>query len=233
MFAALGVKVTVVEKRPRLLDFCDVADHGGAPVPPARPRRDLPARRGGDRRRPPRRHRASRISRAASASRPTSCCTPRDGRGETEDLALENAGLEADERGRIAVGPDYRTAVEHIFAAGDVIGWPALAATSMEQGRLAAAHAFGEEAQMSELLPVGIYTIPEISYVGRTRGGAHRGGDPVRGRHLPLSRARARAHPRRHVRAAEAPRLARGPQAPRRPRRSARTRPRSSTSARW
>ncbi len=58
--------------------------------------------------------------------------------GETDDLELERAGLEADERGRIAVGPDYRTAVEHIFAAGDVVGWPALAATSMEQGRVAA-----------------------------------------------------------------------------------------------
>ena len=88
--------------------------------------------------------------------------------GETDDLELERAGLEADERGRIAVGPDYRTAVEHIFAAGDVVGWPALAATSMEQGRVAAAHAFGEEASMCEVLPIGIYTIPEISYVGRT-----------------------------------------------------------------
>ena len=88
--------------------------------------------------------------------------------GEVEDLDLANAGLEADERGQIAVGPDYRTAVDHIYAAGDVIGWPALAATSMEQGRVAAAHAFGEEASMSELLPIGIYTIPEISYVGRT-----------------------------------------------------------------
>ena len=65
--------------------------------------------------------------------------------------------------------PIYRTVVQHIYAAGDIIGWPALAATSMEQGRLAAAHALGEDAaSMSELLPIGIYTIPEISYVGRT-----------------------------------------------------------------
>jgi NAD(P) transhydrogenase len=88
--------------------------------------------------------------------------------GETDDLELERAGLEANERGLLAVGPDYRTAVEHIFAAGDVVGWPALAATSMEQGRLASAHALGEDASMSALLPIGIYTIPEISYVGRT-----------------------------------------------------------------
>ena len=89
-------------------------------------------------------------------------------KGETEDLGLEQAGLQADERGRLTVGPDYRTAVDNIFAAGDVVGWPALAATSMEQGRLASAHALGHDASMSELLPIGIYTIPEISYVGRT-----------------------------------------------------------------
>jgi NAD(P) transhydrogenase len=87
--------------------------------------------------------------------------------GLTDDLELENAGLEADARGRIAVGPDYRTAVDHIFAVGDVIGFPALAATSMEQGRLAAYAAFGEPTSSTQgLLPIGIYTIPEISYVG-------------------------------------------------------------------
>src|SRR4029450_9489980 len=66
--------------------------------------------------------------------------------GNTEELQLANAGLEADERGRIAHGPDFRTGGAHIFAAGDVIGCPALAATAMEQGRLAAARAFGDEA---------------------------------------------------------------------------------------
>jgi NAD(P) transhydrogenase len=99
--------------------------------------------------------------------------------GNTEELQLANAGLEADERGRIAVGPDFRTATPHIFAAGDVIGWPALAATAMEQGRLAAARAFGDEtAAMSELLPIGIYTIPEISYVGRNEQELTRDGVP-------------------------------------------------------
>jgi NAD(P) transhydrogenase len=67
------------------------------------------------------------------------------------------------------VDSTYRTAVEHIYAAGDVIGGPALAATSMEQGRVASAHAFGvETATMNDLIPIGIYTVPEISYVGRT-----------------------------------------------------------------
>lgn len=89
--------------------------------------------------------------------------------GATEGLGLENAGLQADKRGRIDVDETYRTAKRHIFAVGDVAGPPGLAATSMEQGRLAALHAFGEPVvQLPELVPVGIYAIPEISYVGRT-----------------------------------------------------------------
>jgi NAD(P) transhydrogenase len=89
--------------------------------------------------------------------------------GATEPLALERAGLEADSRGRIAVGPTYRTDVEHIWAAGDVVGWPSLSGTSAEQGRIAAGDACGMEVRSMEgLLPIGIYSIPEISYVGRT-----------------------------------------------------------------
>ncbi|HMA46576.1 MAG TPA: FAD-dependent oxidoreductase, partial [Frankiaceae bacterium] len=90
--------------------------------------------------------------------------------GATEALELGNAGLSADSRGRIEVGPDFRTAVDHVWAVGDVIGFPALAATSMEQGRLAACSACDEPVHgiRAELLPIGIYTVPEISYVGRT-----------------------------------------------------------------
>jgi NAD(P) transhydrogenase len=89
--------------------------------------------------------------------------------GVTEALELENAGLQADARGRIEVDENYRTSVEHIYAVGDVIGFPALAATSMEQGRVAAHHACGDPIHnMSELQPIGIYTIPEISFVGKT-----------------------------------------------------------------
>jgi len=89
--------------------------------------------------------------------------------GTTAALDLEKAGLEADHRGRLAVDPHYRTPVEHIYAVGDVIGFPALAATSMDQGRLAAYHAFDEPAhELSALQPIGIYTIPEISYCGAT-----------------------------------------------------------------
>jgi NAD(P) transhydrogenase len=89
--------------------------------------------------------------------------------GMTGTLQLDRAGLAADKRGRIEVDEYFRTSVPHIYAVGDVIGFPALAATSMEQGRLAAYHACGEPVQaMSTLQPIGIYTIPEISFIGRT-----------------------------------------------------------------
>ena len=88
--------------------------------------------------------------------------------GATAALNLPAAGLQADERGRLKVNSDYQTEVPHIFAAGDIIGFPSLASTSMEQGRLAACHAFGVEGQSApSLFPYGIYTVPEISYVGR------------------------------------------------------------------
>jgi NAD(P) transhydrogenase len=88
--------------------------------------------------------------------------------GATGKLNLEVAGLKADERGRLKVNEYYQTEVPHIYAAGDVIGFPSLASTSLEQGRLAACHAFGVEAKSTPaLFPYGIYTIPEISYVGK------------------------------------------------------------------
>ena len=89
--------------------------------------------------------------------------------GATEKLNLPAAGLVADSRGRLKVNDFYQTDVSHIYAAGDVIGFPALAATSMEQGRLAACHMFHRIAEpVSPLYPLGIYTIPEISMVGQT-----------------------------------------------------------------
>ena len=88
----------------------------------------------------------------------------------TKDLRVENAGIEPDERGRIAVDEHYRTQVQHIYAAGDVIGFPALASTSMEQGRHAASHAFGGPLLdiREDLFPFGIYAVPEMSFVGKT-----------------------------------------------------------------
>jgi NAD(P) transhydrogenase len=168
MFAALGAKVTVVEKRPRLLDFCDAQISEGLQYH----LRDLGVIfRFGEEVTAVDLHNDGALAQLASGKRVAAdVVLYAAGRlGQTDELNLEKVGLEADERGWITVGPDYRTAVDNIHAAGDVIGWPALAATSMEQGRLAAAHAFSDEsASMSELLPIGIYTIPEISYVGRT-----------------------------------------------------------------
>ena len=88
--------------------------------------------------------------------------------GATDTLNLAAAGLTADERGRLKVNAQHQTAVPHIYAVGDVIGFPSLASTSMEQGRLAACHAFGASCDSTpSLFPYGIYTIPEISTVGR------------------------------------------------------------------
>jgi NAD(P) transhydrogenase len=167
MFAALGTKVTVVEKRQRLLDFVDAQIAEGLQYH----LRDLGVIfRFGETVTAVECHEGATMTLLQSGKRiPSEVVFYAAGRqGATDELELEKAGLVANERGQIDVGPDYRTAVEHVFAAGDVIGWPSLAATSMEQGRLAAAHAFEHEAHsMGELLPFGIYTIPEISYVGR------------------------------------------------------------------
>jgi NAD(P) transhydrogenase len=89
--------------------------------------------------------------------------------GNVDELDLPAAGVEFDTRGRIKVDADYRTSQPHIFAVGDVIGFPSLASVSMEQGRIAAAHAFGKIIQSNPAsYPYGIYTIPEISFIGKT-----------------------------------------------------------------
>jgi NAD(P) transhydrogenase len=89
--------------------------------------------------------------------------------GATAALNLAAAGLAADSRGRLVVDADYRTEVPHIYAVGDVVGFPALASTAMEQGRLAVCHAFGVRAKSApEHFPYGIYAVPEISMVGKT-----------------------------------------------------------------
>jgi NAD(P) transhydrogenase len=116
--------------------------------------------------------------------------------GSTDRLNLEAAGLAVDHRGRIAVeARTMQTIVPHIYAAGDVIGFPSLASTSMEQGRLAACHAFGlEPPPPPEFFPYGIYSVPEISTVGMTE-------EEVRGRHIPYECgiARFRETSRGHI----------------------------------
>src|SRR2546428_2844532 len=90
--------------------------------------------------------------------------------GATEGLGLEQAGLAVGRRGHLSVNAAFQTAVPHIYAAGDVIGFPALAATSMEQARVAMCHAFDlkYKSRVSPLLPMAVYTIPEIAGVGET-----------------------------------------------------------------
>ena len=99
--------------------------------------------------------------------------------GATKNLGLEQIGIEPDERGRLKVNGNFQTAMPHIYAVGDVVGFPALASTSMQQGRHAACHALGLSCETSShLLPYGIYTIPEISMVGRNEDDLTRDGVP-------------------------------------------------------
>jgi NAD(P) transhydrogenase len=101
--------------------------------------------------------------------------------GNTEGLGLETVGVTFDERRRIVVDKAYRTSVPNIFAAGDVIGWPSLASTAMEQGRIAMCHAFGfaYKKEMPAMFPYGLYTIPEVSMVGETEDDARKRGIDV------------------------------------------------------
>ncbi|MEZ7131314.1 Si-specific NAD(P)(+) transhydrogenase [Nonomuraea sp. AD125B] len=168
MFAALGTKVTVVERRERMLEFCDLEIVEALKYH----LRDLAVTfRFGENVAAVERRGSGALTVLESGKRiPADCVMYSAGRqGKTAELCLEAAGLAADRRGRIQVDDNYATAVPHIYAVGDVIGFPALAATSMEQGRVAAQHACGEPVEeLAELTPIGIYTIPEISFVGKS-----------------------------------------------------------------
>jgi len=99
--------------------------------------------------------------------------------GASDSLGLDRVGIEPDDRGRLKVNGHYQTAIPYIYAVGDIIGFPALASTSMQQGRLAASHAFGLPAETNtHLLPYGIYTIPEISMVGHSENDLNKEGIP-------------------------------------------------------
>lgn len=88
--------------------------------------------------------------------------------GNTDTLGLESIELEADHRGQLTVNEKYQTSVEHIYAVGDVIGWPSLASASYDQGRSAAAAVTGKDSRFVTDAPTGIYTLPEISSIGKT-----------------------------------------------------------------
>lgn len=101
--------------------------------------------------------------------------------GAVDQLGLDKVGIEADNRGRLSVKPEtLQTSLPHIYAAGDIIGFPSLASTSMEQGRLAACHAFDHPISSSEHnFPLGIYSIPEIASIGLTEADARSKGMQV------------------------------------------------------
>jgi NAD(P) transhydrogenase len=169
MFATLGVRVILIERRPRLLEFADaemvealsynLRDHrvtlrlneevqsveetpDGTVVAYLESKKKL----SGD-------------ALLYSVGR----------QGNVDELNLPLAGVDVDTRGRIPVDAEYRTKQSHIFAVGDVIGFPSLASVSMEQGRIACANAFGKTIESNPAsYPYGIYTIPEISFIGKT-----------------------------------------------------------------
>ncbi len=169
MLAALGVKVTLVDQRTQILEMVDreIVDAFSFHAREM----GLTFRLG------------EQVAGIEIAANGAAVVTMRSGKrvvaetvlvsagrqGATEGLALEKAGLSADARGRIAVNEHYQTAMPHIYAVGDVVGFPALASTSAEQGRHAACHMFGVETRnLPGLYPYGIYAIPEISWVGAT-----------------------------------------------------------------
>jgi NAD(P) transhydrogenase len=169
MFATLGVRVIIVEKRPRLLEFADTEMVEALTYHMRDHRATLRLN-----------EEVESVEETAEGKVAANLVSKKRingdallyaiGRqGNVVQLDLPTAGIECDDRGRIKVDADYRTTQAHIFAVGDVIGFPSLASVSMEQGRIAAARAFGLQVQTDPAsYPYGIYTIPQISFIGKT-----------------------------------------------------------------
>jgi NAD(P) transhydrogenase len=168
LFAALGVNVSMIDSKDRLLPWLDAELSQGM--------QDLFAMEGIDL------HQRVRAQKLEAGEKDV-LVTLSDGSrlvaekvlvaagriGNVESLNLQAAGLEATERGLLEVNAQYQTKVPHVYAAGDLVGFPMLASASMEQGRVAMSHACGSaRRKLTDLLPVGIYTIPEVSAVGET-----------------------------------------------------------------
>jgi NAD(P) transhydrogenase len=170
MFAVLGVRTTLIEKRSRLLDFADqeIIEALSYHLRDARVTMRL----------------GEEVDSVEEPSEGTVIANLMSNKkvsgdallyavgrqGNIDDLNLAAAGIEADSRGRIPVDEHYQTKVPHIYAVGDVVGFPSLASVSMEQGRIAASRVFGDHATQSNpsFYPYGIYSIPEISFIGKT-----------------------------------------------------------------
>jgi NAD(P) transhydrogenase len=169
MFATLGVRVIIVEKRPRLLEFADteMVEALSYQMRDHRATMRLNEEVESVEETPEGKVAANLVSKKRINADALLYAVGRQ--GNVERLDLPAAGIEADNRGRIKVDADFRTVQPHIFAVGDVIGFPSLASVSMEQGRIAAARAFGLPVQTDPAsYPYGIYTIPQISFIGKT-----------------------------------------------------------------
>jgi NAD(P) transhydrogenase len=170
MFAALGVRVTLIEKRPKLLEFADqeIVEALSYHLRDSRVTMRLAEEVESVEELPD----CSVVANLESKKRISGgALLYAVGRaGNVDQLNLPAVGIEPDSRGRIPVDKDFRTKAPGIFAVGDVIGFPSLASVSMEQGRIAVARAFGNESLVSNpsYYPYGIYTIPEISFIGKT-----------------------------------------------------------------
>jgi NAD(P) transhydrogenase len=170
MFSALGVRVTLIEKRPKLLEFADqeIVEALSYHLRDSRVTMRLAEEVESVEELPD----CSVVANLESKKRISGgALLYAVGRsGNVDQLNLPAVGIEPDSRGRITVDKDFRTKVPGIFAVGDVIGFPSLASVSMEQGRIAVARAFGNESLLSNptYYPYGIYTIPEISFIGKT-----------------------------------------------------------------
>jgi NAD(P) transhydrogenase len=169
MFTTLGVRVIMVEKRPRLLEFADaeVVEALSYHMRDRRATMRLTEEVESVEETPDGKVAANLVSKKRILGDALLYAVGRQ--GNIDRLNLKAAGVEADDRSRIKVDKDYRTSQPHIFAVGDVIGFPSLASVSMEQGRIAAARAFGLQADSDPAgYPYGIYTIPQISFIGKT-----------------------------------------------------------------
>ncbi|HEY0794639.1 MAG TPA: Si-specific NAD(P)(+) transhydrogenase [Acidisarcina sp.] len=170
MFSALGIRVTLIEKRPRLLEFADqeIVEALSYHLRDTR----VTMRLGEEVESVEQLPEGSVVANLESKKRINAdALLYAVGRqGNVDELNLAAAGIEADSRGRIPVDKDFRTKAKNIFAVGDVIGFPSLASVSMEQGRIAVARVFNDESLHTNpsLYPYGIYTIPEISFIGKT-----------------------------------------------------------------